>query len=400
MSKQTIKTATQFKRITIETVKQFELSFRKIDELWAEDLETAEKNCEKRNETQYNNSMEEYRKNKEDKDGAYIPKPPKRKCPDQKEIDEFAIKHGKLSEYLKRSIIPSRDGGYWVIENGSVVLKSKEAFNKIEKKLNAKSKGIMKSVIDDCVELYTPDVYTDDYLIDHENFRINLSKRFNFTYKKNFYAGNKESQREAIKNSKTIIAFMKEVITSNIEEEWSCLSYIISCMSKRKQSQIVTFLTGLGGIGKTFFTDILRMLFGSSFASTSEATLTGENQFNMMIVGAVSACLEETSGRENYQKMMSKIKEFATSKQLTARKMYVEGFQVANMLNIFVLSNHFRDIDCAERRVFCPTLNNKYQNDHKYFEELSECLTEDALQLVYNFFLKVILKNLLKSPIT
>ena len=380
-------------KLCIDEIKKFELSFQVIDELWLSDIDSAEKECEKRNEKMYKQAMKEYQKQKSEREGGYVKQAPKHKISDKKDIEEYAIKNGKLSEYLKVAIIPSRDGGYFVVENGNVVLKSKEAFNKVEKKLNAKSKSIIKHVIDDCTELYTPDVYADDFLIDTAKFRINLAKRFNYGYKPDF------NQSDEVKNKvNKLLNFIKEVITSNINEEWECLKYVIGCMAKRKQSQVVTFLTGLGGIGKTFFTNILNDMFGQSYASTSEATLSGDNQFNMMIVGAVIAVLEETSGRENYQKMMSKIKELATSKELTARKMYVEGFQVANMLNIFVLSNHFRDIDCGERRVFCPTLNNKYQNDQKYFAELAKCLEPEVLQCLFNYFYEVDVSQPVRIP--
>ena len=226
-------------------------------------------------------------------------------------------------------------------------------------------------------------------MVDHEKHRINLAKRFNYCYS--------EKTTDEEKGEK-LISFMKEVIVSNIEEEWECLKYVLACMAQRKQSQVVTFLTGLGGIGKTFFCDILRAIFGKAFANTAEATLTGENQFNMQLVGAVCACLEETTGRENYQKLMAKIKELATSKDLYARKMYVEGFEVANLLNIFVLSNHFRDIDAGERRIFIPTLNNIYQNNTEHFAYLSSIMTKGALQYVFNYFYKQDTSKYVKVP--
>ena len=412
------------KIVSIENVKEYTMKFRTIDRLWEEDIEAAksklnEMNSEEDTTTNEMNqidvelgkaqetlkklksiddttvltTIQELEKtiDKLNKKKTKIQGKPKKKTTkiDDKMIEMEAVQNGKLRKFLEHAILPSKDGGYWVFEDGNVVLKSKEAFMKIEKKIRAKSKLLSVAVLDDCDELYSPDVYTEDFIVDYVKNRINLAKRFNYTFN--------ESKTDEEKGE-ILISFMKEVITSDIDDEWKCLKHVISCMTQRKQSQIVTFLTGLGGIGKTFFCDILRAILGKAFANTAEATLTGENQFNMQMVGAVCACLEETSGRENYFKLMARIKELATSKELTARKMYVEGFDVTNLLNIFVLSNHFRDIDAGERRIFIPTLNNKYQNNNEHFAYLKSLMTPEALQYVFNYFYKQDTSKYVKVP--
>lgn len=380
------------KFITVQNVNEYELSFPMINKLWEEDMEMAQTESIKQAEQIDKLNAETYNESVANNAGKYLKKAPKKSTVSDKDIEYIAVTKGKLKKYLEKRIYPSRDGGYFIIESGHAVLKSKDAFIKIEKKIRHKSKLLYATVIDDCDDLYTADVFPEDYIIDLKKHRINMSKRFNFSY-------DPDAKVDKI-NGQKILDFIKEIIVSNNEDEWKCLCFVIGCMAKRKRSEIVLFLTGLEGIGKTFFCNILRGLFGKSFANTSEATLSGDNQFNMMMVGSVVACLEETSGGADYRKVMKGIKEIATSETLFARKMHVDGFDVMNMINIIVLSNFFRDIDMSNRKVFGPTLNPKYQNNHDFFGNLKTLMTTESLQYVFNYFYDIDCTKQVRIPET
>lgn len=308
------------------------------------------------------------------------PKPVIMKEIKDQEIKEYVVKYGELTKYLKLRILPSNEDGYFIVENGKLVLKSSRFFHeKIKPKLDAKCKKYVE-ILRDSDGLYNCDVYDEDFVIDHSNHRVNIAKPFKF--------GCTVKSAEEVtlgKRAKKVMDFVEKIICGGKKDQYECLLNVLTYATHRKQSGVITFLCALGGVGKTFFCDILRLIFGSAYANTSESVLSGEDKFNKSLVGSVFAGLEETAGTENYQKLMRSIKEIATSQNLVARLMYSDGYEVKNMLNIIVLSNYFRDLNVGDRRVFVPEISNEKQEDKEYFTKLKEALTEKALQEIFNY---------------
>jgi hypothetical protein len=171
-------------------------------------------------------------------------------------------------------------------------------------------------------------------------------------------------------------------------------------MAHRQRSELVVFLQALGGVGKSFFANILSRIFGSAFSKVNEQVISGETQFNKDLVGACGVKIEETSGTSNYLLLMRGIKDLSTEPELNARYMFSECVKLRNIINIWVLSNHIRDLDLRDRRMFVPPINNKYQQNVEYFAELEACLTESALQYVFNYFYEVDISKKLLAPET
>lgn len=331
----------------LQNLENLEIEFEKVDQLWETDLVDA------RDALKCMNGIK------------------------QNQIEAFALENGKLTKYISERVFPTTGDGYYTVVNKTLCLMSEKVFNaKLKRKLDAKNKGIVVKAIHDNDGLYHCDVFETDELVDKANKRINLSRRFNYEY-------NAEAAVDEV-NGKKILEFIKEVICSNKDDQYNCIFDIMACASHRVQSGVVLFLCALGGVGKTFFCDILRELFGEAFANSNEQILSGECQFNKILIGSVFACLEETAGTENYLRLMRSMKEMATSKVLMGREMFVDAYPVKNLINIIVLSNHFKDIDIGDRRVFTPEIDNKYQNDVEYFGALKNAISKESLQYVFN----------------
>jgi hypothetical protein len=344
-------------------LKNLEIEFAMIDKLWQKDF-----------------------------DEACIAIMTKNKTAKPADIERHACEHGKLKKYLLERIFPFAGEGYWIVQDEKLDLKKGGTWEKYKKKIECKSKQLYKEVVDDCRMLYKTSVTGDETIIDMATGKINLALPMKCTY-------TGENQKKN-KNARKILNFMKDIVCGGCEESWECMKYVIGCMTHRVRSDVIIFLQALGGVGKTFFANILKALFGVSMVKASEEVISGEDQFNSRLVGAVVACIEETTGSPNPLRFMRGLKDYATSEEFMARYMFVDGFSMKNILNIIVLSNHFRDLDCGDRRILVPSINNKYQNNTEYFSDLHDCLTEEAIQYLFNYFYEMDISKKVLAPET
>ena len=137
---------------------------------------------------------------------------------------------------------------------------------------------------------------------------------------------------------------------------------------------------------------ILKRLLGDGFAKLTDSILTGEERFNDGLIGARRGMLEETSGvnSEKYLEIIKTMKENSTDPVMVIRKMRVSPQPYKNFINYIVNSNKYRDIDLSDRRIFLPTISNKYQQNVEFFEDLSKKITDKSLQYVFNYFYTVL----------
>jgi hypothetical protein len=337
--------------IDFNNIREYEYKVKDVKLLWTEDLESARK--------------------REDPKKMYK----------MKDREENAIENSKCVQYLQDRVYSAKNGGKYIIEDGKLAHKNEKSWGTYGEHIKAQSPLLYKHGIQDIMGVFTADVYAEHFIIDLLEGRINLAKKFNFAY-------SKKNKGDKVLGKK-IIAFMKEVVCSNNKSYWECLRLIIACMAQRKQSHVILFLCGLEGIGKTFFCNILRMLFGESFVDTSEQVLTGADKFNAALVGSVACCLEETGGAGNNPELTRALKKLCDSKTLVARAMYSDGYEIRNLLNIVVCSNFLRDMDTGNRKTFAPEFSNKFQQNKEYFADLKAALTDDCLQYLFNYFYEI-----------
>lgn len=347
----------------IESLENMEILFERIDELWNEDEQMA---------------RDHYSSSK----GIKVT-----------DIARHAMEKGKLQPYLRERIFKGKKGGYYVIQNGEIANLNKTVFNDtIRSKINSKHPELAKSVCDDVDKLYYCDVFDNETVIDRDKKVINLARKFNFRYDKN-------APQDKV-NGEKIFGFFKEVITSNIEEQFECLLDILAGCTHRIKSQVITLLIGLGGSGKTFFMDILKEMFGSAFAEVCDKVMSGETPFNKPMIGSVIVSLCEMQECSNYDALMENVKKMSTAKTLEAREMFSDYYSVTNMSNYFLQTNNASGINPVDRRFFAPTISSKYQGNREHFARLTEICTKEALQYVFNVLYERKVKYPIKPPDT
>lgn len=309
----------------------------------------------------------------------------------QKEECEYP----KTKQYLKERIFSCANSTcMYIIERGRLVAKPEELWRKYAKKIKRKGQQFV-DFLDDCESLFETEVLDDDFVVDLEGFRVNLKPKLPFSYDPN-------AEVDA-ENGQILLNAMKEILVSNIEVEWIVLVYFVACLLHSRRSELVMVLQSLGGVGKSFIImQILKRLLGDGFAKLTDSILTGEERFNDGLIGARCGMLEETSGvnSEKYLEILKNMKENSTDPVMVIRKMRVSPQPYKNFINYIVNSNKYRDIDLSDRRIFLPTISNKYQQNVEFFEDLSKRITDKSLQYVFNYFYTAEIPARMKAPET
>jgi energy-coupling factor transporter ATP-binding protein EcfA2 len=226
------------------------------------------------------------------------------------------------------------------------------------------------------VEKYTVNIYDEDFGIDPITKRINLAKPFKFI--ETAYTDNA--------NGEILLEFLFECVSNSDEDIYDSVMQVLSCVSHRQQSQIITWLYGHGGIGKSTFLNLVQALFGDAYSTMNESALNGNDLFNSSLLGSAVMSIEETSGKgeASYKQLARNLKNMATNKDLKIRRMYQDAFDVRNIVNIFICTNMVVDI-FNDRRNLILEMGIGRKNDIQYFALINKCIEDkDALQYVFN----------------
>lgn len=312
----------------------------------------------------------------------------------QKRIDEIAVSQVNVKfvvdDYLKNTIFQTTNGLIYMhvlnrdtdeIELISMSLSS------FEKNYLSTMKTFNKSVLKSNTIRYDVGIYDRDFVVDKTKYLINIASPFNFSFK--------ELKKDVMdKNKKDfdfVINFIKDIICNHQKESYHFLTKLISTYTHRKQSQVVLYLCGIGGTGKSMFLKILNGLLGQASRLMSDQVLSGSDMFNSSMIGSVLGYIEETSGKgeANYTDISRTIKRLSTEDSLPCRKMNTDQFFVKNMLNFVLLTNFVKDI-INDRRNFVLEPSSEKMLDTEYFSKLNSILSNDnVMQMLFNHFYSI-----------
>jgi hypothetical protein len=136
-------------KIDFNNIGEFEFRVKDVKQLWTEDLEEAKK--------------------REDPKKMYK----------MKDREETAIENSKCVKYLQDRVYSAKNGGKYIIEDGKLAHKNEKTWGTYAEHIRAQSQLLYKPAIQDIREVFTVDVFEDDFIIDLENGRLNLARKFN-----------------------------------------------------------------------------------------------------------------------------------------------------------------------------------------------------------------------------
>lgn len=290
----------------------------------------------------------------------------------------------ELEKYLKSVIFPTKEGTFffWDKSNKTDKIELKCLGDKSFLSVYGKHLAKYNKNWELCfTDKYEACVDKCDYVIDKEKHLINLAKKFNYSYIEGFKCSDKSKS-----NAKVFFDFLKNIICDGVDELYDNLMHILSCYSHREQSQIVIWIVGYGGTGKSMFGEqFLGELFGESCEPVDEQFFK-DSSFNSRLMGKTIAVVPETSGKgeDNYREQQRTIKQLSTSSKLTIRKLYQEAFSVDNLLNIVLLTNKIIDV-FPDRRNFILEPSTKFFKDCSMYSNVAKVLDDkDAMQHIFN----------------
>lgn len=366
--------------ITVKNIKDFEFSFKGLDEVYEKEKMEYEQKV--------NAKLEEFAKvAKVASEYGF------KKTTTKEKQEEFEFPLTK--KYLRERIYSCNATGLiYVIEDGKLESKGADVWTKYANKIHQKG-AQFTAYLKDCPSLYKCCVEREDYIVDLENHRLNLKPHLPFSYDLDAPMDKEKGEY--------IIEKLKEILCSNSGDDWKTFRYFIGCLAKSQLSQVILVLQSLGGVGKSFCVNkIIARLIGNGFQTTNEKLLSGEDVYNESFLGKRCIFLDETSGVSPYvySEIMKNLKRWSTSPTMEIRRMRVSIQEVVNLSNFLVCTNFPLDLDGENRRIHMPTVNNKYQLDTEFFSNFEKMITTEALQYVFNYFYETDTSKIVEAPVS
>jgi hypothetical protein len=294
----------------------------------------------------------------------------------------------EVDAYLRMTIFPLKSGSYFYYDkcnyDGQIKLQcvSEKTFKSVYGKHLNKIYKNWNDVLD---EFYETNVSNDEKKIDHKKRIINLSEPFNYNYKPEH-----KCSEQTLKDVDFFMNdFLKRIICDGNEALYDNFMHLMSAYANRVKSEIILVLVGMGGIGKSLFVEqLLGGLFGKSCVQCPDSFLRGNSDFNSQLLGASIAYINETCGKgeEVYKQAFKTLKNISTAEILTIRNLYQEPFQVTNIINFILITNHINDI-IHDRRMMYLEPNTSELKNMAFYTRLAKIIrNRDAMQHMFNLF--------------
>jgi phage/plasmid-associated DNA primase len=299
-------------------------------------------------------------------------------------------------KYYRDNVFKTIEGNYFVrMYNDSLrpfsSITFKEVFGNTIREIN---KDFLK---EDCIR-YHVDIFDEDFEIDHKSVpkRINIANKFNYSHT------NTEFNQDIKDNAQTLIDdFLIKIICNGDKEVFKYLRKLVSAYLHRKQTETVFILVGSGGTGKSKFKEFLCAMIGQGAKMMTDQVLSGRDMFNSAMIGAVVGYIEETSGKgqENYVDIQKTLKRMSTEKYISVRKMHTDAYDVKNIINFLIITNHLKDIQ-MDRRNFILEPSCEHQEDGKYFAKITKLINDKkVMQYLFNYFYTIDCTDIVETKI-
>jgi hypothetical protein len=167
--------------------------------------------------------------------------------------------------------------------------------------------------------------------------------------------------------------FVHDVIAAGDEK---LFEYIIAWLADAIQNPGIKpgtalVLRGGQGVGKSFFGDCIRSLYGChGMELTDPSHLTGN--FNAHLLDKAFVFVDE--GAFAGSGALNKLKNIVTSSRMTFEPKGVDSFEAPNCIRVVIAGNNEKLISAAsdERRYAIIDVSDRYQEDQEYFGHLAQ----------------------------
>ncbi len=194
-----------------------------------------------------------------------------------------------------------------------------------------------------------------------------------------------------------MLDFIREVWCRNDEQFYRYLmSWLHQVIAKPEaRTQVTVFAYSREhGTGKNTLTDfLLDYVIGKNAGADFSGLADITKRFNSRMQSKVLAVVNEaSSAKDSFRADFNKMKTLITDSTLTIEQKGRETYDVDNLLNFMILSNHADSIHLEndrDRRYFCLEISDKYCQDVEYFGKLrGQCFNQEAGNHFYTYMLR------------
>jgi hypothetical protein len=145
------------------------------------------------------------------------------------------------------------------------------------------------------------------------------------------------------------------------------------------------------GTGKGFFINFMRYILRNVNVCEVVGINSITQKHNTIMESKRLVCVNEMSStREEFKTNFDKIKVFITDPYITIEPKGVNSYQIENISNLILSSNHQDSIivEKGDRRYSIFEVNDKYKGNKKYFNNLADlCFNQEVADAFYTYLL-------------
>lgn len=187
-----------------------------------------------------------------------------------------------------------------------------------------------------------------------------------------------------LKHVREIIASGNEVVYKYII---SWIAYLIQNPGKKTKTCLL--LIGKHGVGKTIFTDVIAKLFGLYADNDLSDIASIAGKFNDKLENKMLFVINNLNDRSMIIKnMMNRIKNYISENTVIINKRRVDHYQIENVSNFIITTNDKNPfwIDYGDWRHVVLEVSDRMKDNVDYFNELSDSLTPEFYENLFNYF--------------
>lgn len=195
----------------------------------------------------------------------------------------------------------------------------------------------------------------------------------------------KEEEGDGVK---LFCEYMKEVLCSNNEDQYEYLTKWLSVVFNGGKNDSILYLKGIEGIGKSTFSDFIRLHVLSGGISIKTNSEPIKSAYNKELCGKLFVVFEElpTFSANEWNVVSSKIKDMAASETSAYNEKYEPVFYAKNINNYQINTNVDALKNSEGRRYFIMDLSIKRLKDYEYFGKLKKtCFNSKCGAAFFNY---------------
>lgn len=296
-------------------------------------------------------------------------------------MEAFNVYESEAYKYLKSTIYVLKDGSYMYLDGGKRNFVSFKQFNdSLGMRIKALNGQMYDLITKLNIDMYSFDVYNEEFEIDHIGKRINMKVPIDFKTK------DYVATQEDVNALGEFLKFVKDIVCNGDEAQYRYqIMYVSLIFRQQKTDTVYNLFSLLEGTGKTTYINFLKRIIGKSMDVVTRAQISGTDNFNYNMLGKTVLYLEELAEEKEVKKQfLETLKQLATAKEYAYRNMHTLTDSKINISNIVISSNNRILVG---RRTYCPFFNCAKTEDREYFARINEIIADEGnMQYIFNYF--------------